>query len=81
MLLLYLQIAFQYITKIFLSTCEIAHIKLAEKFRAHKKVNFEGISRNFGIAICPANQSIKLRDFNHASFNRYLKVITGAQLF
>jgi alanyl aminopeptidase len=61
----------------FSSSCDAGNIKLAEKFFAEKKANFEGMARSYDIAIYSAKQCVSLKEANQANFNRYLKQATG----
>jgi alanyl aminopeptidase len=60
----------------FSTSCDADNIKLAEKFFADKKVNFEGMARSYDIAIYSAKQCVSLKKANQANFNRYLKQAT-----
>jgi alanyl aminopeptidase len=62
----------------FSSSCDANNIKLAEKFYADKKSNFDGMARSYDIAIHSANQCLSLKEANQANFNRYLKVATDS---
>lgn len=61
----------------YLSTsCEAGNIKLAEKFYADKKANYEGMARSYDIAMYSANQCVSLKEANQANFNEYLEEAT-----
>ena len=60
----------------FSTSCNAGNIKLAEKFYADKKANFEGMARSYDIAIDSAKQCLSLKQANQVNFNRYLKVAT-----
>jgi alanyl aminopeptidase len=62
----------------FSTSCDADNIKLAEKFYADKKANFEGMARSYDIAIYSAKQCLSLKEANQANFNRYLKQATGS---
>ena len=59
------------------SSCDADNIKLAEKFYANKKENFEGMARSYDIAISAAKQCVSLKETNQVSFNHYLKAATS----
>jgi alanyl aminopeptidase len=60
----------------YLSTsCYAGNVKLAEKFYADKKANFEGMARSYDIAINNAKQCVSLKEANQANFNEYLKKV------
>jgi alanyl aminopeptidase len=60
----------------FSTSCDADNIKLAEKFFADKKANFEGMARSYDIAIYSAKQCVSIKEANQDSFNRYLKQAT-----
>ena len=60
----------------FSSSCDADNIKLAEKFYADKKANFDGMARSYDKAIYSANQCLSLKETNQVNFNRYLKIAT-----
>jgi alanyl aminopeptidase len=60
----------------FSSSCDADNIKLAEKFYADKKANFDGMARSYDIAMHSAKQCLSLIEANQANFNRYLKMAT-----
>lgn len=60
----------------FSTSCNADNIKLAEKFYADKKANFEGMARSYDVAIYSAKQCLSLKEANQADFNQYLKVAT-----
>ncbi|PKH00448.1 M1 family metallopeptidase [Paraglaciecola sp. MB-3u-78] len=60
----------------FSNSCNADNIKLAEKFYANKKANFEGMARSYDIAIDSSKQCLSLKEANQANFNRYLKQAT-----
>jgi len=60
----------------FSTSCDAGNIKLAEKFYADRKANFEGMARSYDIAIDSAKQCLSLKQANQANFNRYLRVAT-----
>jgi alanyl aminopeptidase len=62
----------------FSTSCDADNIKLAEKFYADKKANFEGMARSYDIAIYSANQCLLLKEANQANFNLYLKNATDS---
>jgi alanyl aminopeptidase len=62
----------------FSTSCDADNIKLAEKFFADKKANFEGMARSYDIAIYSAKQCVSTKEANQDSFNRYLKQVTEA---
>jgi alanyl aminopeptidase len=62
----------------FSTSCDADNIKLAEKFYADKKANFEGMARSYDIAIDSAKQCLSLKEANQADFNRYLQVATDS---
>ena len=58
------------------SSCDAANIKMAEKFYADKKAQFDGMQRSYDIAIYQANQCVSMKEANQTSFNQYLKQAT-----
>ncbi|GAC19739.1 M1 family metallopeptidase [Paraglaciecola arctica] len=60
----------------FSTSCDADNIKLAEKFYADKKANFDGMARSYDIAMDSAKQCLSLKQSNQANFNRYLQVAT-----
>jgi alanyl aminopeptidase len=60
----------------FSTSCDLGNMKLAEKFYADKKANFEGMARSYDIAMDSVKQCLSLKEANQADFNRYLQVAT-----
>ena len=58
----------------FSSSCDADNIKLAEKFYADKKANFDGMARSYDKAIYSAKQCLLLKEANQANFDHYLEV-------
>ena len=61
----------------FSSSCDADNVKLAEKFYADKKDNYDGMARSYEIAMYSAKQCISLKQDNQAAFNQYLKTATA----